>query len=106
MQQGAIKYGERNWLLGNNGDHTYLASCLRHIYAFCEGEYYDPDLGTPHLANAAWNLMAIIENNYKDYPFLSPQFNQEEFEKQYKDTPKKPNPRPKPEIPPPHDSNK
>ncbi len=38
-----------------------IASVERHIRAFKQGEDFDFDLKTKHLANAAWGLMGILE---------------------------------------------
>ena len=53
---GAKKYNERNWELGQPSSQ-YLRSCLRHIIAYMIGER-DED----HIAAAIWNLSGIIHN--------------------------------------------
>lgn len=53
---GATKYGEWNYTKGQPSSR-YMASLLRHAYAYCMG-YRDED----HLAAIAWNALAIIHN--------------------------------------------
>ena len=52
--------GADNWRKGMSWMGV-MASVTRHIEAFVSGEDIDPDLGTHHLANAAWGLMALME---------------------------------------------
>lgn len=51
--------GANNWRKGQPFSES-LGSVKRHIAAFNRGEDIDPDLGTHHLANAAWGLLSII----------------------------------------------
>lgn len=60
MEMGAIKYEVGNWLKGGKPDKEYLDSAMRHLMAHISGELYDQELGTKHLANAAWNLLAAL----------------------------------------------
>lgn len=64
--EGAKKYADHNWLKGMKWSKC-LASLKRHIAAFEKGEDIDPELGTYHMANAAWNALAIM-SYYKHYP--------------------------------------
>lgn len=57
--KGAEKYAERNWEKGMSWSKV-LASLKRHIAAFEQGEDFDPELGTYHMANAAWNALALV----------------------------------------------
>lgn len=54
-ENGAVKYGENNWRLGQPCSR-YLNSALRHL---CKagGGWKDED----HLAQAMWNIASIIE---------------------------------------------
>jgi hypothetical protein len=54
MENGAVKYGDRNWELGQPLS-TYIDSAERHIASFKEG-MRDED----HLAAARWNLGCVI----------------------------------------------
>ena len=63
-----IEDGADNWRKGMSWKET-AACAQRHIVAFLEGEDIDPDpiMQTKHLANAAWNLIALLEY-YKIHP--------------------------------------
>jgi hypothetical protein len=54
-ENGAIKYGENNWRLGQPCSR-YLDSALRHLMK-AGGGWKDED----HFAQAMWNIAAIIE---------------------------------------------
>lgn len=61
-----IDDGANNWRKGLNWEG--VIGCIeRHVAAFKAGEDIDPELGTYHLANAAWNAIALLEY-YKIYP--------------------------------------
>lgn len=55
FENGAIKYGERNWRKGIPM-HCYLDSAIRHAYTYLEGE----DKSEDHLAAALWNLVCAL----------------------------------------------
>jgi 5'(3')-deoxyribonucleotidase len=63
-----VEDGSDNWRKGMSWKETAACS-QRHILAFLEGEDIDPDpmMMTYHLANAAWNLIAILEY-YETHP--------------------------------------
>lgn len=54
--RGAEKYGDRNWEQGMPYSR-YLASAERHLMQFKQG-----DVDEDHLAQAAWNLLAILHH--------------------------------------------
>jgi hypothetical protein len=68
---GAKKYAENNWMGLKDGEKRTLNAAMRHIMAYMSGEInnheefekdgvkYTCDL--PHLAHAAWELLACIE---------------------------------------------
>lgn len=60
-----LEDGSNNWRKGMSW-MSVIASAQRHIEAWKEGEDLD-ELGTMHLANAAWNLFTILDY-YKSYP--------------------------------------
>lgn len=65
----SVKYdGADNWRRGMSWSQT-IACAKRHIAAFESGEDIDPDpmMKTYHLANAAWNIIAVLEF-YKTHP--------------------------------------
>lgn len=97
-EQGAIKYAPLNWKKGGKPDEEYINSCLRHLKEWRNDGQYDRDLGTLHVANAAWNLLALLELNIcseqvcsetgigrSGYPTLDPTFDQEAFILKYKE---------------------
>ena len=57
-----VEDGSDNWRKGMSWMET-LACAERHIAAFKGGEDIDPDpmMRTRHLANAAWNIIAVLE---------------------------------------------
>ena len=83
MKQGATKYEPRNWLLGGKPDSEYLDAALRHMEKFVNEGFYDEDIGTAHLANAAWNLLAVMRLNYGTMEALDPDFDQDAFLEKY-----------------------
>lgn len=65
-EDGSIKEdGANNWRKGMSWTDT-IASVKRHIADWEVGKDYD-ELGTKHLANAAWGLITILDY-YKSYP--------------------------------------
>jgi len=54
-ENGAVKYGDNNWRLGQPCSR-YLDSAIRHLFKAGSG-WKDED----HLAQAMWNIAAIIE---------------------------------------------
>lgn len=59
FENGARKYGDRNWEKGQPLSR-YMDSALRHLFKALSGQK-DED----HLAAAVWNIMALIETEYK-----------------------------------------
>ncbi len=62
--EGAHKYGDHNWLKGMPVSDL-LNHAIRHIYIFLSG-----DRDEPHLAHAAWGLLAAIHSD-KMWPHLN-----------------------------------
>lgn len=60
LEYGARKYKPNNWRLGLNWSDT-MASLLRHLFAFHEGQDLDPETGLPHLAHAGCQLLFLLE---------------------------------------------
>jgi len=68
---GAKKYADNNWMSLQDGENRTIDAAMRHIMAYMSGEInnheefekdgvkYTCDL--PHLAHAAWELLACIE---------------------------------------------
>ncbi len=57
---GAKKYTRGGWQSVAEGRERYTAALLRHLFA-SQYEDYDPDTGLLHLAQVAWNALAICE---------------------------------------------
>ena len=57
---GAAKYGRDNYK-GGMESHRLVAACLRHVFAWQQGESLDPESNLSHLAHAATNLFMLIE---------------------------------------------
>lgn len=56
---GAEKYEAHNWRRGYDYGLSYGAA-MRHLSAFWQGENNDPESGEPHLAHAAFHMMALL----------------------------------------------
>jgi len=57
---GAAKYEPRNWERGYRWGRSYAAA-FRHMNEWWNRrEDYDPDCGAHHLAQAAWNILALL----------------------------------------------
>lgn len=52
---GAKKYAAHNWMKGISW-MAIIAGVLRHIFAFCRGEEFDPESGQPHIYHAMCGL--------------------------------------------------
>ena len=59
LQHGAKKYSPHMWRDGVQYSRLYAAA-LRHMFAWADGEKYDPESQHQHLAHAAVNLMFLI----------------------------------------------
>lgn len=57
---GSKKYGENTWQNLPNGLQRYKAAMLRHLVAFEKGEETDKETGCKHLAQVAWNAIAML----------------------------------------------
>ena len=58
---GIRKYSRGNWRLVKNGPERYMDAAFRHLLAHGKGESRDEESGLPHLAHAAWCLLAVME---------------------------------------------
>jgi hypothetical protein len=63
--KGAEKYSDFNWLDGGMDYSKMLASLKRHIAAFELGEDIDQETQCLHMAQAAWNALALV--SYSKY---------------------------------------
>jgi len=64
FSHGAKKYDDDNWHLVPNWKRRYFAACMRHMWAYWRGDYYDnakpTDSGLPHLACAAACVFILL----------------------------------------------
>ena len=58
---GARKYSRQGFLSVPNAQVRYLDAAMRHLLAYGMGQERDADTGCKHLAQACWNLLAILE---------------------------------------------
>lgn len=57
--EGAKKYGVNNWQNLDDGYERYKGALLRHLYA-AESKEFDEETGCRHLAQVAWNAIAML----------------------------------------------
>ena len=58
---GAAKYSPNGWLAVPNAQDRYTDALYRHLLKAQSGEKNDLDSGLPHMAHAAWCVLAILE---------------------------------------------
>lgn len=57
---GAEKYGPNKWQGLEDGFNRYKGALLRHLAEYDKGNFTDPDTGCKHLAQVAWNAIAML----------------------------------------------
>lgn len=57
---GAEKYGANNWQNLPNGYERYKAALFRHLLEHEKGHWTDDETGCIHLAQVAWNAIAML----------------------------------------------
>ena len=57
---GSIKYGDNTWQGLENGYQRYKAAMFRHLLEYEKGTEFDEETGCRHLAQVAWNAMAML----------------------------------------------
>lgn len=62
---GAKKYGENKWQDLPDGIRRYKAALLRHLVEFDRGNEIDKETGCLHLAQVAWNAIAMLHISKK-----------------------------------------
>lgn len=58
--KGAEKYSDNSWQNLENGLQRYKAALLRHLVAYEKGEEFDEETHCKHLAQVAWNAIAML----------------------------------------------
>jgi hypothetical protein len=66
MRDGAAKYGPYNWREKNVIASIYVDACLRHIFAWFDGEENAPDSGVHHLGHARACLGILLDAQETD----------------------------------------
>lgn len=66
LLNGALKYGRANWREAGVKASIYYDALNRHMKAWFEGEWEDPDDGVPHLCAAAACLNILIDAYCQD----------------------------------------
>ena len=61
MRDGAAKYGPHNWRKKNVIASVYVDACLRHIFAWFDGEENAQDSGVHHLGHARACLGILLD---------------------------------------------
>lgn len=64
---GANKYTDNGWLNVPNGIERYTDAMLRHLLQEAMGEKIDPDSQMLHSAQVAWNALARLELQMREY---------------------------------------
>lgn len=57
---GAEKYGSNQWQNLDDGYNRYKAALFRHLVEYEKGNEVDKDTGCLHLAQVAWNAIAML----------------------------------------------
>lgn len=57
---GAKKYGPNRWQHLPDGYNRYKAAMMRHLVEYEKGDQIDSDTGCLHLAQVAWNAIAML----------------------------------------------
>lgn len=76
--EGAKKYGENAWQYLDNGYQRYKGALLRHLYR-SENETFDEETGCRHLAQVAWNAIALLWLSKAEEPDLIDKFSSNVF---------------------------
>ena len=58
--EGAKKYAPNSWQNLENGFERYRGAMMRHLMAHMKGEVFDEETGCRHLAQVAWNAIAML----------------------------------------------
>lgn len=59
-QAGAVKYGPNRWQKLEDGYQRYKGAMMRHLVEYEKGNRVDPETGCLHLAQVAWNAIAML----------------------------------------------
>ena len=62
FENGAGKYGLRNWRKQPIAYSTYYSAMFRHLAAWFEGEDADPESGKHHLAHVVASCLIVMDS--------------------------------------------
>lgn len=83
---GSKKYGDNNWQNLPNGLQRYKAALLRHLLCYEKGEEFDEETGCRHLAQVAWNAIAMLWiSKYKTFKKATPEMLVKALDKRIKE---------------------
>lgn len=60
LTHGAAKYAPNNWRTVAEAKERYFAAMMRHLSAYRQGEFYDPESALPHLSHALCNIVFLL----------------------------------------------
>lgn len=63
---GADKYGPNNWQNLSDGYNRYKGAMLRHLMEYEKGNIIDEETGCLHVAQVAWNAIAMLYFSKQD----------------------------------------
>jgi hypothetical protein len=63
MRHGAVKYGSHNWRETSVDQSIYFDAIMRHLLAWRDGQYLDPESGMPHLAHVMACCAVVLDSN-------------------------------------------
>jgi hypothetical protein len=66
---GARKYSRGSWKRVTFASTRYHDALYRHLLAHSAGQQTDNESGLPHLAHAAWNILALLEQEQMEKRF-------------------------------------
>lgn len=64
---GSKKYGDNNWQYLKDGYQRYKAAMFRHLLEYEKGNKIDEETGCQHLAQVAWNAIAMLWMSKHEY---------------------------------------
>lgn len=60
LEFGAKKYSRGGWKTVPDAKRRYQAALMRHVTAYLDGEFLDPETKLPHLAHAGCNVLFLL----------------------------------------------
>ena len=65
MTYGAKKYDRKNWSKVDD-EERYVSAALRHLEAYCNGEFIDDESGLEHIDHAIASLLFVSQVQKQD----------------------------------------